>query len=123
MFKLLFRSTKEFIDCEIIAIPGRYDFKPLAFGYQLNSPYAGVLDYHIKLIRENGALDQIVTKYQRGRQVCPDLRCRIGRSIPLTTMYTLILFFQREATNCWQLFLCFPSPCVRNSDGNDDFMS
>ena len=86
MLKSLFRSTKEFIDCEIIAIPGRYDFKPLAFGYQLNFPYAGVLDYHIKLIRENGALDQIVTKYQRGRQVCPDLRCQIGRSIPLTTM-------------------------------------
>ena len=68
------RSTKEFTDCEIIAIPGRYDYKPLAFGYQLNSPYAGVLDYHIKLTRENGALDQVITKYQRGRQFCPDLR-------------------------------------------------
>ena len=46
-----FSSTKEFIDCKIIAIPGRYDYKPIAFGYQLNSPYAGVLDYHIKLTR------------------------------------------------------------------------
>ena len=77
--KELYTRIKEFIDCEIIAIPGRYDFKPLAFGYQLNSPYAGVLDYHIKLTRENGALDQIITKYQRGRQVCPDLRCWIAR--------------------------------------------
>ena len=71
---IFFSSTKEFIDCKIIAIPGRYDYKPIAFGYQLNSPYAGVLDYHIKLTRENGALDQIITKYQGARQDCPDLR-------------------------------------------------
>ena len=59
-------------------MPGRYDYKPLAFGYQMDSPYAGVLDYHIKLSKENGALDQIITKYKRGRQFCPDLRYWFG---------------------------------------------
>ena len=71
-----FSTTKKFIDCEIIAIPGKYDYKLLAYGYQLNSPYAGALDYHIKLIRENGGVDQVITKYQGGRQNCPDLRLR-----------------------------------------------
>ena len=74
MFAAWFRTTDEFINCKIIAAPGKYDFKPFAFGYQKNSPFAEMFDYHIEKIRQTGVLDTIKTKYQGLEQKCPDLR-------------------------------------------------
>ena len=68
------RSDKRYIDCEIIALPGEYDPKSLAFAYQLNSSYAWIFDYHINLIRENGVIDQASRKYKGPEQSCPDFR-------------------------------------------------
>ena len=65
---------QEFVDCKILAAPGKYDFKPYAIGYQKNSPYAGMLDYHIEEMRENGLLDNIKNKYSPPPQKCPDYR-------------------------------------------------
>ena len=67
-------STEKYIKCEIIALPGEYDYKSLAFAYQLNSPYAGIFDYHINLARENGIIEQSISKYQGHKQSCPDFR-------------------------------------------------
>ena len=69
-----FRTTDEFINCKIIASPGKYDFKPLAFGYQKNSPFAEIFDYYIEKMRQTGHLDAIKSKYQGLEQNCPDLR-------------------------------------------------
>ena len=68
------RSDKRYVDCEIIALPGEYDPKSLAFAYQLNSSYAWIFDYHINLIRENGVIDQASRKFKGPEQSCPDFR-------------------------------------------------
>ena len=69
-----YRSYERFIDCEIIALPGEYDYKSLAFAYQQNSSYAWIFDYHINLIRENGVIHQASRKYKGPEQSCPDFR-------------------------------------------------
>ena len=43
-------------------------------GYQKNSPFAEMFDYHIEKLRQTGVLDNIKTKYQGLEQKCPDLR-------------------------------------------------
>ena len=70
----LFRSTEEFINCKIVAAPGKYDIKPYAFGYQKDSPFAEMFDYHIEKMRQTGVLDIIKSKYDGVGQRCPDLR-------------------------------------------------
>ena len=68
------RARQEFIDCKIIIVPGKYDSKPYAIGYQKNSPYAEMLDYHIEKLRQIGVLDRIQNKYRSSPQQCPDVR-------------------------------------------------
>ena len=59
--------------CEILVIPGKYALSPYAFGYQKDSPYAEIFDYHIERMRATGVLDKIKTKYAPSPQECPDL--------------------------------------------------
>ena len=73
-FNYFFRSTQEFVNCKIVAAPGQYNFKPYAIGYQKNSPYAEMLDYHIEKMREAGVLDNIKNKYRALPQQCPNFR-------------------------------------------------
>ena len=65
---------EEYISCKFIAIPGKYDPKDYAIGYQLNSAYAGLFDYWITRMRENGVLDLLKTEYRKTSQECPNLR-------------------------------------------------
>ena len=58
----------------MLAAPGKYDFKPYAIGYQKNSPFAEILNYHIEGMRESGVLDKIKNKYRPLPQQCPDFR-------------------------------------------------
>ena len=69
-----FRTTDEFVSCKMIATPGKYDFKSLAFGYQKNSPFADMFDYHIEKMRQTGVLDTINNRYKPSEQKCPDMR-------------------------------------------------
>ena len=71
---LYFRSTKDYFDCNIIAIPGKYDSRPYAYAVQQDSPYAGIFDHYIRFIRENGNIEYIMGKYGQGQQICPDNR-------------------------------------------------
>ena len=65
----------EFIYCKIVVIPGKtYDHKPYAIGYQKDSPYAEILDFHIGMMRERGTLDNIVSRYRGEPQQCEDPR-------------------------------------------------
>ena len=43
-------------------------------GYQKDSPYADMFDYHIELMKGAGVLDRIKNKYNEVRQHCPDFR-------------------------------------------------
>jgi hypothetical protein len=42
------------LDCEVIAIPAKYDFKPYAYGFQKDSPYLGLFNHYLKEMREKG---------------------------------------------------------------------
>ena len=66
------RSFDEYANCEIKAIRAKYDIKPLAFGFQQDSPYLNLFNYYLKEMKENGALDQILKKYESGPQICED---------------------------------------------------
>ena len=63
-----------YLECKLVAAPGKYDFKPYAIGYQKHSPYADILDYHIEKMREAGVLDNIKERYMGFPQKCPDFR-------------------------------------------------
>ena len=68
------RTEREFIGCQIIAVPGQYDFKPFGIGYQKDSPYAEIFDYYLDQMRQTGLIDQIRSKYFGFSQACPDIR-------------------------------------------------
>ena len=68
-----FRYFEEYVSCKLIAIPGRYDFKPYAYGFQKDSPYLPIFNHYIKEMQEKGALDKILDKYSPSPQNCPDL--------------------------------------------------
>ena len=57
----------------MIAIPGRYDFKPYAYAFQKDSPYLSIFNYFIKTMQERGSMDQIMEKNAAAPQFCPDL--------------------------------------------------
>lgn len=59
----------EFTSCQIIAIPGRYDVKPYAYGFQKNSPFLGIFNYYLNELREKGSLGKIVEGYEPAQQV------------------------------------------------------
>ena len=63
---------QEYVDCQIIVVPGKFDFKPYAIGYQKNSPYAEIFDYYIEKMRQSGLLDSIHNKNRALPQKCPD---------------------------------------------------
>ncbi len=67
-----FRTFAEYISCEVIATPNKYDTKPYAYGFQKDSPYLGIFNYYLKDMREKGTLKQIQKKFESQPQVCPD---------------------------------------------------
>ena len=70
---LAVRTFDAYVRCEIKAIRAKYDVKPLAFGFQKDSSLLNLFDYHLKEMKESGALDQIMKKYESGGQNCPDM--------------------------------------------------
>ena len=63
----------EYADCQLIAIPAKYVFTPIAFGLQKDSPFLGIFNHYLHEMKEKGALDQIMKKYKSGAQNCPDM--------------------------------------------------
>lgn len=78
-------SYSSYSECEIIAIPQKYDFKPYAYGFQFNSPYLGPFNYFLKQMRERGAMKNILEKYESRPQVCPDYS---GRPLGFDNCFT-----------------------------------
>ena len=69
---LLFRDKPEYISCQMIALPLKYDFKPYAYGFQKDSPYLPLFNHYIKGMQERGAILKILENYVSQPQVCPD---------------------------------------------------
>ena len=55
-----------------MATPGKYDFKPYAYGLQKDSPFLPLFDYYLNEMKEKGSLKQIQVKYDPPPQICPD---------------------------------------------------
>ena len=83
-----FSAHQEYLDCEIIALPARYDFKPYAYGFQKDSPYLGLFNYYLKKMIESGSMHQILTKYESRGQICPDMS---GQAIGFPSCFTAFL--------------------------------
>jgi hypothetical protein len=56
----------------VIAIPAKYAFKPMAYGFQKDSPYLDLFNYMIKEMKEKGSYDKIAANYKPPPQFCPD---------------------------------------------------
>ena len=55
-----------------MALPKKYDLKPYAFGFQKNSPFLPLFDFHLKKLQEKGTIDKILKEYESRPQICPD---------------------------------------------------
>ena len=87
-----FRSFDVYINCEILAIPAKYDYKPYAYGFQKDSPFLPLFNYYLKEMKEKGSLKQIQAKYDPQPQFCPDFS---GKPLGVGAVFTAfgVLFF------------------------------
>jgi len=74
-----------------VATPGKYDFKPYAFGFQKDSPFLSLFNYNLNEMKEKGSLKQIQVKYGPPPQICPDYS---GKSLGVGSVFTafVVLF-------------------------------
>ena len=81
-----------YVDCKILAIPAKYDFKPYAYGFQKDSPFLPLFNYYLKEMKEKGSLKQIQAKYDAQPQVCPDFS---GKPLGVGAVFTAfgLIFF------------------------------
>ena len=88
----LSRTLDEYINCKIVATPGKYDFKPYAFGFQKDSPFLSLFNYNLNEMKEKGSLKQIQVKYEPPPQICPDYS---GKSLGAGSVFAAfgVLFF------------------------------
>ncbi|XP_059082976.1 glutamate receptor ionotropic, kainate glr-3-like [Tigriopus californicus] len=71
--------------CEVLTIPKDYFRGDYAFPIQDNSPFKDLFKYHIEILKERGALNQISDRYAPEAQVCPDLS---GKSLGFGQCFT-----------------------------------
>ena len=103
-----------------MATPGKYKFKPVAYGFQKDSPFLPLFNYNLNKLRERGSLNQIKVKYEPAPQVCPDYS---GNSLGFLSVFSafgllfsgvgiaLILFGLEKLTQTlgmkWSIFNCY----------------
>jgi len=85
-----FSTHDEYINCEYIAIPAKYDFKPYAYGFQKMSPLLGPFNYFIKQLKESGTINKIQKNYDKGQQFCPDYS---GQPLGFPSVFTAFMVF------------------------------
>ena len=78
-------TAKPYIDCEVVVLPANYDFKPLSYGFQKDSPYLGLFNFYLHKMRERGVMKEILKKYETPPQVCPDLS---GKPLGINSTFT-----------------------------------
>ena len=99
-----------------MATPGKYNFKPVAYGFQKDSPFLNLFNYNLNKMKEKGSLKQIQDKYEPKPQICPDYN---GKSLGVSSGFfgfgvlfsgvgiALILFgLEKLAQDLWGL--CAP---------------
>ena len=86
----LCRSTDAYVNCKIVATPGKYDFKPYAFGFQKDSPFLPLFDYYLNEMKEKGILKQIQVKYRFIYEQCVSVtlfRSKLIGSVAIGTIH------------------------------------
>ena len=75
-----------------MATPGKYNFKPVAYGFQKDSPFLPLFNYNLNKMKEKGSLKQIQDKYELKPQICPDYS---GKSLGASSVFAAfgVLFF------------------------------
>ena len=100
-----------------MATPGKYNVKPLAYGFQKDSPFLPLFDYYLNEMKEKGSMKQIQVKYEPPPQTCPDYS---GKSLGVSSVFsafgvlfsgigiTMILFGLEKLTQAfgmkWSIF-------------------
>lgn len=82
-YALLFYD--KYAKCEVLTVPKDYFRGTYAYAIQENSPFKDLFRYHIEILKERGALDQISDRYAPEPQVCPDLS---GKSLGFGQCFT-----------------------------------
>ena len=70
--KFNFRTTQEFQQCEVIALPKKYVRSSWCFGFQKHSPLLKIFNYYLAAMAEEGSLNRIINSYAPAPQMCPD---------------------------------------------------
>ena len=68
-----------------MATPGKYHFKPVAYGFQKDSPFLPLFNYNLNKMRERGSLEQIQVKYEPPPQICPDYS---GKALGVSSVFS-----------------------------------
>ena len=84
-----FLHYEPYIACEIIALPGKYNGKDVAYGFQKGSPYVNLFSYYLKYMEEKGISQKILEKYEPPPQFCPD---KSGKPLGFDSCITGFLF-------------------------------
>ena len=84
----IFRGSKEFQDCLIVATEGKYNPKPVAWLFQKHSPYLDIFNFYMNEFIEKGTWNAIQSQYRDSPQICPKLS---GKPIEITTCFTAFL--------------------------------
>ena len=72
LFYYLFRANDAYVNCKIVATPGKYNYKHIVYGLQKDSPFLPIFNYYLNGMKEKGIFKQIQDKYEPSPQICPD---------------------------------------------------
>ena len=91
------RGTDEFINCKIIAIPSKLDYRVVGWTFQKHSPYLPLFNHYLKMMMEKGIFKNLNNRFQPPPQICPDgagkpigFRNSITAFLVLSSMYYVI---------------------------------
>ena len=84
LFNHLFRGRDAYVNCKIVATPGKYNYKHIAFGLQKDSPFLPLLNHVLNDMKEKGSFKKIQVKYEPSPQMCPDYS---GKSLGVGSVF------------------------------------
>ena len=86
----IYRGTDEFINCKIIAIPSKLDYRVVGWTFQKHSPYLPLFDHYLKMMMEKGTFQNLNNRFKPPPQICPD---GAGKPIGFRNSITAFLAF------------------------------
>ena len=107
-----FRGTKDYLDCEIIAIKPKYFPRPRSWAFPKDSPYLKLFDFYMRHFLEKGQYKALEAKYSVGKQVCNDTG---GLPIDFTICVTAFLILLTGLMISMLLLLCEATLLCKNS--------